>query len=149
MKTEYVPDTCVECKQTTTYVLAVDRGTAEIVKAIARFIETKGINIVHPRKEMEGQYLTSNQVGNLSRARMQGLIAAVDGNPGNYCLTRKGSAFLNGVPVHKYVIRSKAEDRSIGYWGDEMCTIGDFTSDDERWEGVNYEIVEGRVVYKV
>lgn len=150
MKTpEYTPDTCDHCKQTTTYVLGIDRGTTEIMKAIARFIGGKGINIVHPRKEMEGSLLTSNQVGNLSRARMHGLIAAVEGNPGNYCITRKGGAFLRRTPIHKYVIRSKAEERSIGYWGDEMCMIDEFSNADERWESINYSIEEGRVVYDI
>ena len=98
-KVEYKPEECACCHQTTTYLLSIDRGTTEIMYAIAHFIGKKGINIVHPRKEMEGEYLTSNQVGNLSRARMHGLIASVDGNPGSYCMTKKGGHFLRGGAV--------------------------------------------------
>ncbi len=144
---EYKPEECGECHQTTTYLLGIDRGTTEIMKEISRFIGRKGINVVHPRNEMEGVYLSSNQVGNLSRARMHGLLAAIEGNPGNYCITRKGGAFLKGIEVHKYVIRSKVEDRSIGYFGDEMVTIHDFSNADERWEGCGYSIEAGRIVY--
>jgi len=144
---DYIPEVCPCCKQSTTYVLSIGLGVTEIVKAIARHIQVKGINAVHPRKELEGKTLTSNQVGNLSWARMHGLIAKIDGNAGNYCLTRKGSAFLRGTPVHKYVTRSKVEERTIGYFGDEMCTIHDFQPGDVRWEGINFTIEEGHIIY--
>lgn len=147
----YVPEVCECCKQSTTYVLAIDRGTVEIVKAIARFIEKKGINAVHPRKEMEGRTLTSNQVGNLSRPRFHGLIASLEGETGNYVLTRKGSAFLRGEFIPKYAIISKSEGHQIGYAEPEKfkVSVKDFDSQIDFWEGINYEIVEGRVVRNV
>lgn len=148
MSKEYKPEVCDHCGQSTTYLLPIDLGTAEIMKVIGRFVGKKGINAVHPRKEMEGTLLTSNQVGNLSRPRMHGLIAKIEGNPGNYCITRKGGAFLRGVPVHKFVIRSKTEERTIGYWGDDMCTINDFKSfSGEYWEGIGYQILEGQIIF--
>jgi len=64
---EYKPEKCECCGQTTTYIIGIDGGTVDIVKNIALFIGRKGINCVHPRKEMEGHGLSSNQVGNLSR----------------------------------------------------------------------------------
>ena len=149
----FKPETCEHCGQTKTYALAIDRGTTEILKAIARFIGQKGINAVHPRKEMEGKFLTSNQVGNLSRPRLHGLIARIES--GNYCLTTKGANFLKGVVVPKVAIilkaTGKSEKRNIGYYEptELICQISDFTSDTERWEGINYTIEEGRIIREI
>ena len=150
-KPNYKPLKCPTCHQTTTYILAIDPGTVHILKQVALFIGKKGINIVHPRKEMEGRYLTSNQVGNLTRARSHGLIARIKGNPGNYCLTTKGAAFLHGSPINRFAILSKAEKHQIGYLdeGIETCVISDFNNPAEPyWEGINYDIEEGRVVVR-
>lgn len=148
---KYTPEKCGCCNQNTTYLLAIDRGTVAIVKAIARFIQNKGINAVHPRKEMEGHYLTSNQVGNLSRPRFHGLVAKVEGEAGNYCLTRKGAAFLRGERVPRFAIVSKSEGKQVGYFEPEnySATVHDFNNSGEYWEGINYEITEGRVLQKV
>lgn len=147
-KEEYIPDLCEHCGQSTTYLLAVDRGTVDILKQIARFVGKKGINVVHPRKEMEGEYLTSNQVGNLSRPRFHGLIARYKDEAGNYVLTRKGADFLKGGRIPKFAIISKSEGKQIGYWKPEEyeCSVGDFSNADEYWEGINYEIQEGKVI---
>lgn len=149
-KVIYEPEVCDCCSQKTTYLLGIDRGTVKIVKAIARFIQVKGINAVHPRKEMEGTYLTSNEVGNLSRPRFHGLIARVKGNAGNYLLTTKGAKFLKGEAMPKYAIISKAQGHNIGYFEPETLrvTVKDFDKEGEYWEGVNYDIVEGDVIVK-
>lgn len=149
-KLGYVPDICPACKQSCTYLLGIDRGTVDILKAIARFISEKGINIVHPRKEMEGVYLTSNQVGNLSRARFHGLIAHVKGNKGNYLLTKKGGAFLHNDEIPRYAIISKAESCQVGYFAPETltCRIGDYNEPGEYWEGIDYDIEEGTVIHR-
>lgn len=141
---------CPCCNQTTTYVLSIDKGTVHIVKQIARFIEQKGINAVHPRDEMDGLWLTSNEVGNLSRARFHGLIAGIEGNAGNYVLTKKGGQFLHGRSIPKYAIISKALGHQIGYWEPEntMVTVKDFDGEGEYWEGVNFEIEEGNIIHK-
>lgn len=151
MKAEYKPEICECCGQSTTYVIGIDKGTTEIVKAIAKFIGKKGINAVHPRKEMEGLTLTSNQVGNLSRPRFHGLIAHLDGESGNYVLTRKGAQFLRGERVPKYAIVSKSEGKQVGYFEPELytVTVGDFQQTGEYWEGINYEITEGHVINNV
>jgi hypothetical protein len=134
---------------TTTYMLGVDKGSAKIVRQIGLFIKQKGINVVHPRNEMEGKYLTSNEVSNLSRPRSHGLIAKVKGNRGNYCLTTKGLDFLRGNRIPKYAIISKAEGHQIGYFEPEVHTvsINDFKKSDENWEAINYTIEQGRVVH--
>lgn len=145
---QYVPEVCAHCSQKKTYVLAVDQGTVDIVKAIARFIKIKGINAVHPRKEMEGKFLTSNQVGNLSRARFNGLIAKIPGNSGNYCITRKGVDFLSGQPIPRFAVIDKTQRMTVGYYLPEelQCDIKDFIRDGEYWEGVNFEIHQGHVI---
>ena len=138
---------CEACGQGITYLLPLDRGSAEIMIAIGRAIRTKGINIIHPRKEIEGKLLSSNQVGNLSRPRFHGLIAKVkSAGPGNYCLTEKGGRFLRGEPVQKYAIVSKAEHHNIGYYEDETVTISKLLGSTTYWEGIDYEIKEGRIV---
>lgn len=144
---DYIPESCPHCQQTTTYLLPIDRGTADLVKKIALFIQRKGINAVHPRKEMEGSYLTSNDVGNLSRPRFHGLIAHIDGEKGNYCLTTKGLEFLDGKPIPKYAIISKVEKRQIGYWSDEVVSIKELYQG-EKWEAINFIIENGRVLTK-
>ena len=149
-KIKYEPEVCAHCNQSTTYILAIDRGTVHIVKQIARFIGLKGINAVHPRNEMEPRWLTSNEVGNLSRARFHGLIASIGDNPGNYVLTKKGGQFLHGKAIPKYAIISKSEGHQIGYFDPEntMVTIADFNGPGDYWEGIGYEIVEGNVINK-
>lgn len=150
MKTKVDQKKCSCCGQATQYGLAIDKGTVKIVKEIALFIGKKGINIVHPRKEMEGVELTSNEVGNLTRARVHGLIAKVKGKnmAGNYCLTSKGAKFLRGEVVPKIAIVSKAEKKQIGYIENEYCTINDKEINaGDYWNGLGYDIHEGKVVY--
>ena len=101
---KYTPDRWERGGQTETYLLPVDKGSVDSLKAISVRIRDKGINAVHPRKEMETPktdnydlmikdgYITSNMVGNLSKLRFHGLIARVEA--GNYCMTTKGARFL-------------------------------------------------------
>jgi hypothetical protein len=159
----YQPEVCPHCGQTTTYLLPVDRGTVDILRAIAVAIYRKGINVIHPRKEMENKLvagvsykdmikegmLTSNDVGNLSRPRFHGLIAHVKGNPGNYCLTTKGAWFLKGRSIPRFAIISKSEHCQVGYYmaEEQTITIKDLVYEDEAyWQGINFDIVEGRIV---
>ena len=158
---KYKPEKCEHCGQSLTYLLAVDRGTVDIMKAISVAIKRKGINVIHPRKEIEisGRevsyqemvtegLLTSNQIGNLSRPGFHGLIAKVKGHPGNYSLTGKGMAFLHGASISKFAIISKSSKRQIGYWEPIkfQCTLKDFRPDQEYWEIPDWEIKEGRVI---
>ncbi len=150
--------TCPQCGQSIDYAIPLDKGTCDIVRAISVHIGKKGINRVHPRKEMESRFadpanglITSIMVGNLTKARAHGLIAKVKGNSGNYCLTGKGARFLRGEAVPKVAIMSKVEHHQIGYLSDEqgqpqMVKVSDFI-DEKTWAGINFEIREGFVVY--
>ncbi len=145
----YKPEICRECGQSKTYLIPLDHGTAEIVRAIAAAIREKGINVVHPRKEIEAAgYLDSNQVGNLSRPHRHGLIAKVKGEPGNWCLTSKGAQFLRGARVPKYAVVSKVTGHQIGYFEQEILTttIRECLTSGEKWEGIDFEIVGGRIM---
>lgn len=158
LQEKYIPEKCECCSQSKTYLIPIDPGAVDILKAVAKAILNKGINCVHPRKEMEvpktpnhdlmikDGYLTSNQVGNLTRPRLHGLIAKVRGQPGNYCLTPKGADFLKGKSIPKYAIKSKVTGHQIGYWLEEkhQVTIKDFSSDEGYWEG--FYIKDGHVI---
>jgi len=155
----YEPERCECCGQTTTYILQVTLGVVQVIRAISSAIHRKGINHIHPRKEMETSEkmpgdvrmaegkLTSNEVGNLSKARFHGLIARVKDNPGNYCLTDKGVDFLNGEDVPKFAIISKEHKRQVGYYKEEefTCNIKELIGTDY-WVGIGFEIREGKVV---
>lgn len=164
---KYVPEVCQCCGQSTTYILAIDQGTVDIMKSMSNAIYKKRLNSIHPRKEMEINvdnsknmgyyrmikygYLTSNQVGNLSRARFHGLIAKIKGHAGNYCITRKGFKFLAGEPICKFAIISKSEGHQIGYWtptnsSKDEVTIRSFGYSGDYWEAIGYEIKEGEVI---
>jgi len=152
---KYNAEICAHCGQSMTYALPVDKGTADIVRALAIAITRKGINIIHVRKEMEGKVadiqngiLNSNQVGNLSHARSHGLIAKVKDNKGNYCLTSKGARFLKGDPIPRIAVISKKDKRQIGYINGEtdVISIKDFLAENEYWESINFSIHEGHVV---
>jgi hypothetical protein len=141
---------CPTCEQTTVYELSIDRGTVKILKQMSRFIKKKGINAVHPRDEMEGIWLTSNEVGNLSRARKNGLIAKIEGNAGNYCITKRGFDFLNGIAFPKTAVVSKIEKKTIGFIEEDgTVTVNSFNTEDDYWEGAGYEIKEGTVITKI
>lgn len=158
-------DACPHCGQNTTYLLPLDRGTSIIVKAIAAAVRNKGINMVHPGKEMqvlrkdwnytravnEG-VLTDNQIGNMTRARVHGLIARVQKEPGNWCLTSKGAKFLRGerVPQFAVIRKTTAGDRSHKeeYYEPEAYTtdVYQLAKQDEVWIAIDFDIREGRIV---
>jgi len=129
----------------------LDRGTVNIVKVIAKYIQKKGVNAVHLSKELLAEeLLTHHDVGNISRPRFHGLVAKVSENAGNYCLTNKGLDFLNGKQVESIALIKKATDKvpayTIGYIG-EPVTIKDFDNEwGEWWSASGYEIQEGRVI---
>lgn len=151
-KMKYQPEICECCNQTKTYLLAIDRGTVDIVKGISRAIGKKGENSVHLTKEVleQGFFSSHHQVGNVARPRAHGLVAKVKGEPGYYLLTSKGAKFLRGDRIPKYAIISKVEGRQIGYFEEEknVVAIEDFNSESDYWEGINYDIIDGKVVQR-
>ena len=143
--------------------MAIDAGTCDIVRAIAVAIRKKQENCIHPRREMElGKnqleynqmiregYLTSTMVGNLSKARSQGLIAKVKGKPGFYCLTHKGAEFLKGSSIPKYAIMSKITGHNIGYYHEiaERVRMKDLIKSSIYWE-IDFDIVDRSVVFNI
>jgi len=164
-KYSFTPEVCECCGQAKTYILPLDKGTAIIVKAIAAAIKIKGVNIIHPKKEMEVPAtewtkerairfgsLNSIHIGNLTKARAHGLIARVKDHAGNWCLTKKGAAFLRGEKVPRLAVMQKTAQGSRShkeeYFRPEefMVDIYELSEADEMWEGINFDIVEGRVV---
>lgn len=62
MKKEiFKPRICHECTQSTEYALALDRGTAEIVAAIAKGIEIRGV-VEHARQDVAPQQEVRGQI---------------------------------------------------------------------------------------
>ena len=157
---KFQPKVCPCCQQTEEYLMTIDAGTCDIVRAISAAIRKKGENCIHPRKEMEmGKsqlnynqmiregYLTSTMVGNLSKARSQGLIAQIEGKSGYYCLTHKGAEFLKGASIPKYAIMSKITGHNIGYWheNEDRVKMKDLIKDGNYWE-IDFNIMGGRVM---
>jgi hypothetical protein len=144
------PRKCSCCGQTETWEAKMTKGAEDIVKAIAGAIKAKGINIIHPAKEMiPSKLLTVSQNGNLSVPRNHGLIAQVEGEAGNYCLTKKAAEFLKGKPIPRIAIVSKVENRQIGYlMPDETDPKNWYVVNQDDNEGYwgGFEINEGRVV---
>lgn len=110
--------------------MSLDRGTAMIVLALANAVSRIGRNSVHMRDEMEmdvenfptyeimiqGGFLTSKMIGNVSRARYHGLIAFVERSSGVYLLTPKGADFIHGKDVYKTAIIDKVHGKNAGYY---------------------------------
>ncbi len=154
---EYKPDVCPHCGQAETYIIGLDQGSVDILRALYFAVIRKGLNNVHLRNECEtGRVgldyetmihegmMTSNMVGNASRPRFHGLIAHVDGEPGHYCLTNKGMKFLRGEPVPRHAIISKVEGHNIGYWHPEdTVRITDFKGQGVYW---GWDVVGGAIV---
>lgn len=157
---------CGECGQAKTYLLPLDRGTTVIVSAFAAAVRHKGINVIHPTKEMEVPakqwnlnrantegVLTSTQIGNLTRARVHGLLARVKGEAGNWCMTTKGAQFLKNVPVPRFAVmrKSTAEKRSHKdeYFEPEkyLITASELAREGENWAAIDFQIVDGRIVH--
>ena len=142
---EFKANKCECCEQTTNYLVSIDRGTIEIMKKIARAIEKKGVNCIHLVKE---DVLNHSELCNIVRPRYHGLLAHKQGLTGNFALTRKGLDFLNGKPIQKYAVVSKVNKCLESYYEPEkfQVSISSFNKEDEYWEGVGYDISEGKVI---
>jgi len=141
---------CEHCGQSIGYDSSVSKGTVWVLKTIYQKVAEKNVNAVHIEKELvQTGRLTGNQGRNCIHMVRLGLIAHIDGEPGNYCLTRKGVAFLNGDAIPKRVSVSK---KTIDHGSvtttasDETCVIQDFNRKGEYWEVPGFEIQEGRII---
>lgn len=168
---EFTPQICECCGQALSYLLPIDWGTAVIVKAVAAAVRRKGINIIHPTKEMEVPanewnyqraitegVLTSIQIGNFTRARVHGLIAKYEAEPGNWVLTTKGAQFLRHARIPRLAEVAKttkgedgASSHKMRYHKPEVftCTVDEILNpagETPRWEGISFEIKEGRII---
>lgn len=128
---------CEHCKQSTTYRLGLDKGSAEIMVTLIEAISKKGINEVHPSRELDLSGKKKWFLTNLSRPRFHGLIAFVKNKKGYYLITRKGADFLRNVAVPKYAVRSKVTGHLEGYWEPEACTVTmrQLRKSEQMWEG--------------
>lgn len=131
---------------------------ADLLRAFARAIRNKGVNVLHMAKEAQAEpgmsvaqavaagKLTLSMIKNSSRARSHGLLARVEDKSGNWCLTRKGIEFLKGGSIPKYVVVSKVTGETTGHWQPEkyQITINKLLKDYSTvyWEET---ISEGRV----
>ena len=149
-KIKFVPTTCQCCGQTDTYILPVSKGVVNIVKGLARCIKQKQINVAHIAKELLAEgYITANERNNISRPRSHGLVAHIPNETGNYCLTKKGAAFLRGeITIPKYAICSKTTGHQIGYFEPEkhFVHVAEYNEPGQMWEGIGFEVTEGRVI---
>jgi hypothetical protein len=143
---EYKPETCNQCGQSTTYLLSLDRGSIDLVLDILRAISNKGINEIHPAREMNIAPEKKWQLTNLSRPRFHGLIAYVRDKKGYYCLTKKAGKFFRGAPISRFAIISKAQGHQIGYWEPEIhqITLQEALKSDEIpwWSGDETKMID-------
>ncbi len=138
---------CEHCEQSIYTESSLNKGVAQMLCAMAKYCEDKGINVFHPEKELLQQgYISANMRGNVSHLGNHGLIAKHK-EAGNWVLTTKGLKFLNGESVMKIAIVRKATKETVGYVQDQAVTIHDLlNSQDEYWFQPGFTIVEGRVV---
>lgn len=146
---KFVSEICECCGMDKEYRSGLNKGLVHVLIQIAKAIKAKGINCIHLDKEALAQgYLTSNQKGNASHLRIHGLLAEVQDEPGNWCLTTKGINFLQGALIPRYAVRSKTEHRTIGYWYADKyrCSIKDFEKESEWYAFEDFFVQAGRVV---
>lgn len=147
----------------------LNKGIAEIVRAVANAVRIKGVNCVHATDEMcvteddprypnalvrtQAGKVTFNARSNFSHARAHGLIAQVEGSPGCYCLTTKGTRFLRNEPIEQVAIIDMRDSHTAGYLADQTgetikTTISKVYGEDRGfWDGFDYEIVDGKFVH--
>lgn len=144
-------EVCPHCQQTLYYRFDIDKGSCEILKKMVRFIKDKGINAVHPHKEMaKAGIITSRELDNIARLKSHGLVAHIKGERGNYCITNKAFDFLGGEPIPRTVAikkKTKGQRSHVVAHSDEEVTIDMFGNEwNEYWSANGYTITEGRVI---
>lgn len=139
------------CGQSIGTFYSMSRGLRDSLRAMSRFIEKKGINVAHMHKELVAErYLTTSQATNLwTHGVRLGVVAHVEDETGNYLITNRGFAFLNGEPIPKYAMatkRTRVKGTRTIETSVEKCVASDFNKKNEYWEVPGFEIREGRVI---
>jgi len=115
---------------------------------ISEFIEKKGVNVVHPEKELFklGLFSVAQRV-NMTVLGDHGLVAKHESH-GNWVLTRKGVDFLNGSEIWKVAAVEKATKRTVGHIEKEgKTTLKKLLGKNAPyWQGLGFTIESGRVI---
>lgn len=142
---KYKEEVCPCCSQSTTYLLGLDRGSAESLLDILKAISAKGINEIHPARELNWKDGEKWKLTNLSRPRFHGLIAFLPDKKGYYCLTKKAGQFLRGGYIPRYAIISKVTKHQEGYWKpqEHQVTFNELLKDSDipYWDGAEQKII--------
>jgi predicted transcriptional regulator len=151
-KPDFEERICDTCHQRITYVTTLSKAHAMIMVAFARAVAKKGVNIVHPHKELvvDGE-ITSSMRNNITPLRNHELLKPDDTEPGNWNITEKGRNFLQGASVPRWAVVNEITSNRECYLleeGNPNCwtTIGELLQRPDFWEGFNFEFVEGRKV---
>jgi hypothetical protein len=135
---KFRPEKCAHCNQTTTYLLGLDRGSFLILRKLLAGVIAKGVNEIHPTRDLVYSAKEKWLPSNVARPRKHGLIAFTD-KKGYYALTRKAGKLLRGQSIPRYAVISKSENRTLGYFEPEMyqVTARELLRSDEipYWEG--------------
>lgn len=142
---------CPTCGQKISYEISLDKGTAEMIVEISKFIKQKGINVFSNTKEMIAQdRYNFHSAGNITKARAHGLIARIPNEPTNYCLTDKGIAFLKDEPIPSVAIILKSTkdspSRVVGHEGERIKISQLLDGFGDYWVVNGYEIRAGRII---
>jgi len=142
-------DVCECCGQAKNYLLGLDKGSAKLVLAILDKIVQKGVNEVHPAREMDTTGKNKWYLTNLSRPRFHGLIAYVKGKKGYYCLTRKAGQFLRNEKVPRHAVISKVTGHQEGYFmaDIETVTLSELLKEQIMWSGEQQKVIN--TIYQV
>lgn len=142
---KYKEEVCPHCHQTASYLIGIDKGCAETLLQILQVISKKGINEIHPSREINWKDNQKWKLTNLSRNKFHGLIAPLKDKKGYYCLTKKAGKFLRGEAIPRYLIRSKITKHNEQYWKPEenLITFIELLSSSEIpiWDGAEQNII--------
>jgi len=118
---------CPHCQQT--IVARKESLTKGIIRSLlkcAKTIEKKGLNKIHPRKELK---LSISEYNNFQKLRYHGLIAKQD-ESGFWVITTKGYRFISGkIVTAKYV--EVFNNEIVGY-SEDLITIADLLKSEAR-----------------
>ena len=142
--------TCDCCGQTLYYEVTLSIGLADTLRVIVEEIKAKGINIVNTRKELyDLGKITLTQYNNMTHLARLGMLANVNDEVGNYCLTAKAIKFLRGEPVPKGALVKKSsslQHSNTAFTTEETTTLKDIYKAGGYWEVPGFDIREGRVI---